>query len=50
MKCCEKVNNQKSTRFKNAVLSDENQYYTVYLCYCKQCGKVSNTHSFVEKE
>ena len=47
--CCKDTNNHSATeKFKDVIAVREGFYYTVYITYCKCCGTIINTETWVE--
>lgn len=47
--CCKDNNNHSTTeKFKDVIEVEEGFYYTVYITYCKCCGTLIETGTWVE--
>ena len=47
--CCkENSNHSNNEKFKDVITVDEGFYYTVYITYCKLCGTVIETKTWIE--
>ena len=47
--CCKNVNNHSDLeKFKDVIEVEQGFYYTVYITYCKSCGNIIETKTWIE--